>query len=367
MKMEKKREGWLDAVKTLAIFIVLLNHANVKLPGVNFWGGMFYVPVFFVLAGYTYRAQAEKYSSFIIKKAKRLLVPYFVANLFLLLFFSAKEFLLDGRLVTVTKNSIIGIFYARNQLFCMADKSLMTGQAPCMNDNVYFMNLLNAPTWFLPALFLSLVLFDGLMRLAKKDQKKLGLFVAVFLGGMVIYHYLCPYLLPWSLDAMPFFVALIQIGYVAKESRLLEKMIEQKKYRLMSVVFFVLFIGMALFNGSVNLSIGEYGKFMVAGLFNAGVSSLAVMAACYGLEHGFSKCFLPGWLVWPGRYTLTMLCYHLFIFLFPGGAITIFCSMLGVSTNVYITGTLKLVMVFFTIALFTMLGKGTDSFKKRKH
>lgn len=350
MKMEKKREGWLDAVKTLAIFIVLLNHANVKLPGVNFWGGMFYVPVFFVLAGYTYRAQAEKYSSFIIKKAKRLLVPYFAANLFLLLFFSAKEFFLDGGLVTVGKNSIIGIFYARNQL----------------DDNVYFMNLLNAPTWFLPALFLSLALFDGLMRLVKKDQKKLGLLVALLFGGMVIYHYLSPYLLPWSIDAVPFFVALIQIGYVAKESGLFQKIAEQKEYRLMSVVFFVLFIGMALFNGSANLSIGEYGKYMVPGLFNAAVSSLSVMAVCYGLEHGFSKCFLPGGLVLPGRYTLTMLCYHLFVFMFLGSAITIFCIMLGLSTNVYITGALRLVMVFFTIALFTVLGKRIDSFKKGK-
>lgn len=325
------------------------------------------MPVFFVLAGYTYHFQAGRYRDFIIKKAKRLLVPYFAANLFLLLFFTAKELLLDGRLVTVTTNSILGIFYARNQLFCMADKSLMIGQPPCGDDNIYFMNLLNAPTWFLPALFLSLVLFDGLMRLVKKEQKKLGLFVAVLFGGMVIYHYLSPYLLPWSLDAVPFFVALIQIGYATKESRLLEKMIEQKKHRLMWLVFFVLFIGMALFNGSVNLSIGEYGKFMAAGLFNAGVSSLAVMAACYGLEHGFSKCFLPGWLAGPGRYTLTMLCYHLFVFLFPGSAITILCNMLGVSSNVYITGTLKLVMVFFTIALFTMLEKGIDSFKKRKH
>ena len=79
--MEQKgsrRENWIDAAKGIAILIVVLNHSGLVISGVNFWGGMFYVPAFFLLAGYTYAPKEESYKSFVKRKAKRLLVPYFV-------------------------------------------------------------------------------------------------------------------------------------------------------------------------------------------------------------------------------------------------------------------------------------------------
>lgn len=47
--MEQKgsrRENWIDAAKGIAILIVVLNHSGLVISGVNFWGGMFYVPAF---------------------------------------------------------------------------------------------------------------------------------------------------------------------------------------------------------------------------------------------------------------------------------------------------------------------------------
>lgn len=353
-KMEKKREAWLDTVKTIAIFIVLLNHANVILPGVNFWGGMFYVPVFFVLAGYTYRLKSEKYIKFIGSKAKRLLVPYFAANFFLLLFFSLKELLLDGKLVTVGINSIIGIFYARNQLFCMPGQEAILRVADYgQKQNIYFMNLQNAPTWFLPALFLSLIVFDGLMRIFKEDQKKIGITVACLLLVQLSYHYLCPILLPFSLDSIPFFVILIQAGYIAAKTDLMHCICTQKLYQAVMTGLSILFIITALLNGSMNLSVADYGNFMMIGLYNAVISSCLIMLLCYALEHCGAKSYLPRWLAAPGKCTLTILCYHLFVFMFLGSAITIACIMLGLSTNVYVVDCLKLLMIVFTIALFT--------------
>jgi fucose 4-O-acetylase-like acetyltransferase len=351
--MDKKREGWLDAVKTIAIFIVLLNHAGVVLPAINFWGGMFYVPIFFVLAGYTYHTRAERYIAFVARKAKRLLVPYFGANLFFLLFFVLKEAVIDGGLHTVGKSSVLGILYARNQLLNIADQSDLTRNA----KQVYFMTLQNAPTWFLPALFLSLILFELLMRLFRQNQQKIGLAIALLFLVEIVYHYMCPYLLPWSIDEMPFFLALLQMGYVVKERRLIEGIKANKKYRMGLGIVSLVFVVTALVNGSVNLSIGKYGHSLVLALYNSIIASFLIMLLCYMLEHGFAKSYLPDWIVAPGRYTMTILCYHLFLFMFLQSAITIGCIMLGMSMNVYVMNGFKLVMIVFTIAFFTRCGR----------
>ena len=48
--MEKKRVLWLDIAKALGILVVLLVHTGKSFGPVSFFGGMFYMPIFFILA-----------------------------------------------------------------------------------------------------------------------------------------------------------------------------------------------------------------------------------------------------------------------------------------------------------------------------
>ena len=86
MQKETARQDWIDLTRLVAILIVMMNHAGLKVRGVNFWGGMFYVPVFFVLSGFFFKARRGTFLSSANKRAKRLLVPFFVSNLVLVLF-----------------------------------------------------------------------------------------------------------------------------------------------------------------------------------------------------------------------------------------------------------------------------------------
>ncbi|MBD5105632.1 MAG: acyltransferase family protein [Lachnospiraceae bacterium] len=87
------RKAYIDVAKFLGIFLVLMNHIELIVPFVNFYGGMFYVPVFFVAAGMTFYNKEEGIFVFAGKKAKRLLIPYLICNGFLYAFFLGFIFL----------------------------------------------------------------------------------------------------------------------------------------------------------------------------------------------------------------------------------------------------------------------------------
>lgn len=299
---EKKRENWIDFVKLLAMLIVVMNHAGCSVKGVSFWGGMFFVPVFFVLSGYTYSISDHSMKETIQKKAKRLLLPYLWANIFLFAFFYCKDVLLTHtRGVKQMLTSLVGIFYARNQLFEQTHWSFI----PYGKTNYYLMTNLNSPTWFLPALFLTIVVFEVALYVSKKEMKKLWLIATVLYLIAVVYHYACPLLLPFSIDSVPLFYVMFLTGYCIKQKDVFS-IWNQKRW--MVVILVVLLLASAYINGSANYSIGEYGNSMTLALYNAIASSTLVMYLC-------QKCdrWIPKILAILGQKTLFILCYHMLI------------------------------------------------------
>ena len=129
------RESWLDIAKCFCIVLVVLSHTSIRIPIVTFLGGMFFIPLFFVAAGYTYRNKGESFKAFALDKAKRLLIPYFICNILLVGYFTVAS--------GFSKPALLGIFYSRSMLM-----------APGSVWNMGLMNALNSPTWFLTCLFL---------------------------------------------------------------------------------------------------------------------------------------------------------------------------------------------------------------------
>ncbi len=300
---ETQREKWIDLVKCIAIFVVMLNHSQLAAPQVRFWGGMFFVPVFFVLSGYTHSSREESYLSFLKRKAKRLLLPYIVANGILFVFFFIKDvFMADGYLSDMFWD-VIGIFYARNQLFATGAQTLFF---PGFDGNVYLYGMLNSPTWFLPALFLTMALFEALLRLTKRDGRKMLLVAVILLCLANLYHYLFPLLLPWSADSSPYFLIMFMWGYFMRKKEFM-KYFDQHKWVLL--ILFGVFLFFAVTNGSANYSVGDYGRSTMMALYNALVSSTVLMYLARKAEKLIPKVFAV-----TGQQTLFILCYHLFVF-----------------------------------------------------
>lgn len=305
-----QRKNWIDAAKVISILIVVLNHSGLVIPGVNFWGGMFYVPAFFLLSGYTYTRKRERYGSFVKRKAKRLLIPYFAANGILFLFFFMKDLITGSFQPGKTIISLLGILFGRNQLF-KTEGSLVVFEAPMPNVNL--MLNLNAPTWFLPALFLVLICADGLYRLLKGSKKKVYFFVALFAFVMLLQHYLSPFLLPWSLDILPYLLVFFLIGYELKEKQCLERLGEQTLSVRWGVILgsLLLLTVSGLFNGSFNLSVSFFGKSVAMCMISAINASFLLMLALRWIDK--KAAGITALLGKMGKYTLTILCYHYFV------------------------------------------------------
>lgn len=325
-----KRLGWLDFGKAAGILMVLLVHAECSLGPVSFFGGMFYMPVFFVAAGFTYRRKDEPFTAFVKKKAVRLLLPYWGVSAFLWVFFWIKDSLLAGNPSDLNLPSVFGILYSRNQMY----------QPSYTGENPVLMTLLNAPLWFLTAMFLTYVWYGWISR-----RKQKYALLSAGLAASAVWHYSTELLLPWSLDAVPYFACFMAAGeWLRGKDRILY--LTEKGNRIKGAELLLCFVAAAYLNGSVNLSIGEYGFSMLLYLTVGIAGSLLVFLAGAYLEHIWNPFIRLMGVI--GRQTLPILCFHMFLFMFirTGG------NLLGLPD-----GMVKALLVLGSAAVLTAAGE----------
>ncbi len=282
------REAWLDIAKFFGIALVVLNHLGKNIPIVTFFGGMFYMPLFFVAAGYTYRRKNESFKAYAVHKAKRLLIPYAVCNVFLFVFFT----ICNG---WFSKPSLLGIFYSRSMLM-KADSEW----------NMALMPNLNAPTWFLTCLFLCLCIYFVIDKRFEDEKKRRGAVAAAMALGIFL-RTVSPVLLPWSIENALYFQGMMELGRFLKEKGLAWLRNNQWIY----ANFLIVFIALSYINGSVNVSISEYGRSMVLYFFTGALGSVLCMKMAELTEKYLGVFSRP--LAWIGRHTLPILCWHLFV------------------------------------------------------
>ena len=266
-----------------------MNHAGLVIKGVNFWGGMFYVPVFFMLSGFFWNSETKSIKTKLYAKWKRLIHPYIITNLILVIIFLIRDILKGDYSHSFFRS--LGFFYGRNQLFSDAntlfrnDWLIHSGRS---GENTYFMTALNSPTWFLPALFLTfftaellfvIVMYHMHQNHDSSDLKErlcvhrviLCLMILILLD--ILWHYITPLLLPWSMDALGFFAGFFIVGNLLGQWEGWKWLISRK---WLIILLAVVLIPGGIVNGSANYSVGFYGKSVMLAFYNA-------LAACTGI------------------------------------------------------------------------------------
>lgn len=291
----KKRKGYLDIAKAIGIIIVLINHIELSLGRANEFLGVFFVSEFFLLSGMTFqKKQGETLQSFVRKKAKRLLLPYGIYSLFYLVWYSLRSVMAGTFALPDFVTKLTGCLYARTYLF------------PGREDKVYLMEIMNAPMWFLPALFVSLVVYYIISNFL--GEKKIWGVLAVFVLALLC-HYTVPVLLPWSIDTA---LAMIPLLYAGEKLAKVDYItITRKKLWIMPLALLV-FILITTVNGCGNISVGDYGKSMVFFLCSSFLGTFLCIMFSFFIEKYLH--FLAKLLMMIGVNTMDILCLHLFVF-----------------------------------------------------
>lgn len=306
------RIAYIDIAKSIALFFVVLSHSEGSEFASISYG--FMIPAFFLLSGMTTKCISLK------QKAQKLLVPYFLFNLIILLL----VFITGIRAITLVH--WVGVAYSRYSLY------------PLVNpDNVIWMNAGNSPSWFLTAMFLSFVCLKGILFFRSRHIQLL--LCLMYLGLTYLFAQL-EFLLPWSLDSAFLFAVFMYAGIRVKNLLQHHLFLDWWIFLLGCIVYVLGWY----YNGYVNLSVRDYGQSILLVLANAIVGTLLLIRIAMFIEKSYLGSLL-------GKLNK--------------GAITIFCMqipMLVIAAKIasFLTENLMLTTLFqlaFTLVTGSYLAK----------
>lgn len=190
-KMQKRIE-WIDWIKAIGIFLVVIGHANPD-PKFRLWIYSFHMPLFFLVSGATFNPSKFKtLKECVIAKIKNLIIPYLSINIFSMIF-----------------------WYIYYNYFTINEFSMINAIKAILYGHTEVIKPINGPTWFLLTLFLSEILFYVLNRGVNGDKKSLiNCSVLLILIGYAESITSSKVYLPWHIGTVPIAAGLVIIGYI---------------------------------------------------------------------------------------------------------------------------------------------------------
>ncbi len=272
-KRLKERLNYIDIARGFGILLVVFSHSGGEELFMPFVGGVF-IPLFFILSGMTFVDRGQSLWEYAVRKLRRLLVPYLIFNLALLLFY--RHF---------STMDVLGVLYSRYCLYPFH-----------MEENIFFMNSGNAPMWFLTALFTACLAFWALLRSGR------------YVWGMVVGYLLLTYilqflpiLLPWSIDSAFLFALFIFIGTKLRSLNLANI---KGTYTLLLLVGYLF---LCVFNGTPNLSVRVYAHSFLWIILTAVIGTLLILRLSQYVENTFLNSLMAD----IGRHSLTIFCVQM--------------------------------------------------------
>ncbi|MBR3263369.1 MAG: acyltransferase family protein [Lachnospiraceae bacterium] len=323
------RMEFVDVAKGIAMICIVLGHMGIS--GINRFVFTFHVPVFFLISGYFISAE-EKLSSFIVKKLRTLIVPYFLTCGVIVVLGVLKGLLLSGMggALHEAKYWLYASIYGAGDSY----------QEP------FYIAAIGA-IWFLWALFWGSIFLK--ISLKMKPVLRLAFVIALFLFGYFTRSW---FWFPLSIQAGCCATLWVYIGYLFKRfQEMREKLPPECKYiaLLFSFVVWVYFIIQFQTFWLVHCDIGRG----VVDIFGSLCASYAVIQ----ISRYIWKIPLIGrGLAYLGKYSLFMLCIHIIeLDLFPWDRVRMllenrFSAPSFLSTLVIIVGKLIIIIALTVLA-----------------
>ncbi len=341
---KETRYSFVDAAKAVALFSVVMGHA---VPGdsavFRFIFG-FHMPFFFLVAGFFLNAAKESFRDFTFKKAKKLLIPYIVFSVIGLLLI---QIFPSWRTGNDFKWYLLRYFY-------------------------YVQPAALGQVWFLPCLFIALLIAYGVLRLTGSGEggsqltgsgerkfqltgagKKwfpaataVGLFAV---GTLLIPAIRIPYVsrLPFKTDSAITAASFVLFGYLLMKSGLFGKI--RKGFRIAGLFILpvLVYFTAVRWNGYVNICDLYYGNPVLYFLSS-------ILGSLWILDVG-SFLAASKMLCWIGRNSLWIFSIHSF---FLWAWIRVYCKIMRIEVE-YLSEPVSLILIsllaFFSSAFLVKI------------
>lgn len=232
----KKRVEWIDTLRGLAMFFVVLGHAFVEKNNIiRNYIYSFHMPLFFFISGLTTQRKDIGFLEYLKKKIKSILIPYIFLNLFMLLF-------------KIIMNFSVGMYSSLN---------IMTSLEYFIKGYSNFIPCIQS--WFLLALFLIDMIFFILTKITKND---IGLSIGVillFIFGYVYSKTDNTFLVYWHIDTALVGLLFYYCGYMfIKFINKFNTIIKSNKSLLLILITLPLGYYLQYLNGRVSMNANNY-------------------------------------------------------------------------------------------------------------
>lgn len=277
---EKNRIKWIDFIKGVGIFLVLVGHVSTN-TYINSFIYMFHMPLFFIVSGYLSNINKKEY---IKNKFIKLIIPYFIFAIVTYIYW----FLIERHL----RKQNIDILFPLKNIFLMKATA----------DGYVF----NIALWFLPCLFSVEMIFFCMNKMFKKFSTIIMMCISLAFSFFGIYKKSFINLnVRWlfAIDSAIMVMFFYCFGYLLKRYNILNKIRLSRISKVVIVVFgIIILIILSIFSNNginvMNLYIRNYVIFIISPIV-----SFAIIYLLSLLLNESSFIML-------GRHTLFIMCTH---------------------------------------------------------
>ncbi len=295
------RIPWLDTLRSLSLFGIILLHTGRMSEGVAQYISSFDMPVFFLISGLLVKPRIRQQAliPFIADRARRLLIPYCTFGLI--------SYVLWLGVIGRIKGDVLP---SQPIAYFLTHMAYGVGGHGWLNFNITL--------WFFPCLFGVELLFFGLIRLpnAKVFALAVGLLSIGGFYGFKLFD-IAQGRLPWGIDLAATGVVFYSIGYGLR-SYLLNPANTGWYSPIARILGLVLYIAGAMLNPESAFVVGNFGPHYL-GFYLAALSGILFWAQV--------ARSLPAHKVFDqiGQNTLVIFPFHLLLFpLFTGVLVYLF-------------------------------------------
>ncbi|MCX9085630.1 MAG: acyltransferase family protein [Candidatus Methanoperedens sp.] len=308
-KEAMKNLKWIDITKGIGILLVIFGHLHIT----NIFRQIiftFHIPLFFFIGGFLFNYNKYKKDTqlFIKNKLIRLVFPYFVTNIIILVTYYLLSFKLNLNIYPII--NLIGIFY---------------GNGAPLNPSTKFTNTINIPSWFLLSLFCGYILLFIIAYYHEKKGTAFSCIICLFF--ITIGFNLSKYVyLPWGFDIALVSMVFMYPGYILNYHISIQKILNLYGIKILFILIFSFII---VLNGNVDMNIRNYNNLL---LFSVGGLLGTYLTIELSKVINRNENTLSRFLIYIGKNSLLILLFYDFT---PMIFLNIFDAFFNVKTIIY--------------------------------